>query len=133
MGRDDGLLGAFEEQVLLGVAHLAADAYGMTVRRFIEERTGRETSIGAVYATLERLERKGWIATHLESEREIVGRFKTMKLDKYLGPDALIAAFEQSQKEQYALEEKQAQARLEAAEDATAAANLAAVEARLGQ
>ena len=84
-------------------------------------------------ATKVKKDQLGEIATHLESEREIVGRFKTMKLDKYLGPDALIAAFEQSQKEQYALEEKQAQARLEAAEDATAAANLAAVEARLGQ
>ena len=93
MGRDDGLLGAFEEQVLLGVAHLATDAYGMTVRRFIEERTGRETSIGAVYATLERLERKGWIATHLDSGDE-ERRGRARKLVRLLpeGADALRGA-----------------------------------------
>jgi PadR family transcriptional regulator PadR len=57
MGRD-GLLGAFEEMVLLAVGRGGGDAYGMTVRREIEERTGREVTIGAVYSTLERLETK---------------------------------------------------------------------------
>lgn len=35
----------------------------MVVRREIEERTGRNLSIGAVYATLERLEAKGYISS----------------------------------------------------------------------
>jgi PadR family transcriptional regulator PadR len=35
----------------------------MTVRREIEERTGRNLSIGAVYATLERLEAKGYVSS----------------------------------------------------------------------
>ena len=56
-------LGAFEEQVMLAVLHARDDAYGMNVRREIETRTGREVAIGAVYATLDRLEQKGLIAS----------------------------------------------------------------------
>src|SRR5260221_107688 len=62
-------LGEFEQIVMLAVLRLADDAYGMEVRREISMRTGRETSIGAVYATLERLEGKGFI-TSLEKEGE---------------------------------------------------------------
>ena len=56
-------LGAFEEQVMLAVLHARDDAYGMNVRREIETRTDREVAIGAVYATLDRLEQKGLIAS----------------------------------------------------------------------
>jgi len=59
----DNSLGAFEEQVMLAVLHARADAYGMNVRREIETRTDREVAIGAVYATLDRLEQKGLIAS----------------------------------------------------------------------
>ncbi len=52
------LLGEFEQIVLLAVVGLGDAAYGMTVRREIEARTGRSTSIGAVYRTLGRLEHK---------------------------------------------------------------------------
>jgi DNA-binding PadR family transcriptional regulator len=58
MGRG-GYLGEFEQVVLLAVARLADQAYGMRIRAEIEERAGRRTSIGAVYATLERLVAKG--------------------------------------------------------------------------
>lgn len=57
------LLGAFEQLVLLSVLRLGDNAYGMTVRRDIEERTDRQASLGAVYATLERLESKGYVAS----------------------------------------------------------------------
>ena len=57
----DDTLGAFEEQVLLGVARTAPEAYGMAVRREIEAVTDREVTVGAVYATLDRLEAKGWL------------------------------------------------------------------------
>ena len=55
-------LGEFEHLVLLAVLRLDADAYGMRVRREIAERTGRDVTIGAVYATLDRLEAKGLLA-----------------------------------------------------------------------
>jgi PadR family transcriptional regulator PadR len=60
MGRD-GLLGAFEELVLLAVGRGRGSGYGMTVRREIEDRTGRDVTIGAVYSTLDRLEAKGLV------------------------------------------------------------------------
>jgi PadR family transcriptional regulator PadR len=60
---DDGQLGSFEEQVLLGVLRTGSDAYGMAVRREIERVGGREAAIGAVYATLDRLEAKGLVAS----------------------------------------------------------------------
>jgi PadR family transcriptional regulator PadR len=58
MGRGD-YLGEFEQVVLLAVARLEDDAYGMRVRAEIESRAGRRATIGAVYATLERLVSKG--------------------------------------------------------------------------
>jgi PadR family transcriptional regulator len=60
---DDAPLGTFEEQVMLAVVHAGADAFGMSVRREIESRTGREVTIGAVYATLDRLEAKKLISS----------------------------------------------------------------------
>jgi PadR family transcriptional regulator PadR len=52
------LLGSFEEQVMLAIVRTADEAYGMAVRRELERVTGREVTIGAVYATLDRLEAK---------------------------------------------------------------------------
>jgi PadR family transcriptional regulator PadR len=60
--RDEVPLGTFEEQVLLAVLRTSPDAYGMTVRREIEEVTGRALAVGAVYATLDRLESKGLLS-----------------------------------------------------------------------
>ncbi len=42
-----GRLGGFELLVILGLMRLGKDAYGVTVRQEIEERIGREISIGA--------------------------------------------------------------------------------------
>ena len=55
------LLGSLEEQVMLAVVRTADRAYGMTVRRELEAVTGREITIGSVYATLDRLEAKGLV------------------------------------------------------------------------
>lgn len=54
-------LGEFEHIVLLALLQLEDQAYGVTVRQEIESRTKREVSIGAVYATLGRLEAKGYV------------------------------------------------------------------------
>ena len=56
-------LGQFEEFVLLALVRLRENGYGVTVRREIAERTSRDVSIGAVYTTLERLERKGYVSS----------------------------------------------------------------------
>ena len=56
-------LGEFEQLVLAALLRLGSNAYGMAVRREIEQRTGRLVSIGAVYTTLERLEVKGYVGS----------------------------------------------------------------------
>jgi PadR family transcriptional regulator PadR len=55
------LLGSLEEQVMLAVVRTGEQAYGMLVRRELETVTGREVTIGSVYATLDRLEAKGLV------------------------------------------------------------------------
>ena len=57
-------LGEFEQIVLLAVVHLKADAYGANIRREIEKRGSRPVTIGAAYATLDRLVSKGYLAAH---------------------------------------------------------------------
>lgn len=57
-------LGEFEHLVLLAVRNLGDRAYGASIQRMIETRTGRNVAIGAVYVTLGRLERKGYVSTH---------------------------------------------------------------------
>ena len=64
MGKGD-YLGEFEQVVLLALHQLRENAYGMTIRRDIEERTGRSASIGAVYATLDRLEGKKYVSSRM--------------------------------------------------------------------
>lgn len=58
-------LGDFEQLVMLAVMRLDDNAYGMTVRREIEERADRNVSLGAIYATLDRLEEKGLITSRV--------------------------------------------------------------------
>ena len=53
----------FEQLVLLALARLDSDAYGMTVSKEIEERTGRVVSLAAVYSTLGRLEKAGLVSS----------------------------------------------------------------------
>lgn len=58
-------LGAFEELVLLAVVGQAGAGYGVTIRADLESETGETISLGAVYATLDRLERKGLVRSAL--------------------------------------------------------------------
>ena len=54
-------LGEFEQIVLLAVFRSRENAYGVRIRDEIRKRTGRSVSFGAVYTTLERLQRKGYV------------------------------------------------------------------------
>jgi DNA-binding PadR family transcriptional regulator len=56
-------LGEFEQTVLLAIAHLGPNAYGVTIRREIERRARRPVAVGALYTALERLERKGLLSS----------------------------------------------------------------------
>jgi PadR family transcriptional regulator, regulatory protein PadR len=54
-------LGEFEQCLLLAIVHLGERAYGVAIREEVEERTGREVAVGALYTSLGRLERKGYV------------------------------------------------------------------------
>jgi len=54
-------LGEFEEIVLLTIAILHKDAYGVAIKEEIESRLARDVSMGALHAALVRLEDKGYI------------------------------------------------------------------------
>lgn len=56
-------LGEFEHIVLLALLRLGDGAYGALIRMEIEAVTGRSPAIGAVHATLERMERKRFISS----------------------------------------------------------------------
>jgi PadR family transcriptional regulator PadR len=62
MGKGD-YLGEFEQIVLLAVLRLGKNAYGVTIWEEIERRAERPVMIGAVYATLDRLEAKRYISS----------------------------------------------------------------------
>ena len=66
-------VGEFELYVMLALAHLGDEAYGVTIRREIESRTGRTVAIGAVYATLARLQDKGLVRFHVSDPRPVQG------------------------------------------------------------
>ena len=58
-------LGEFEEMVLLMVAILDKEAYGVSVNQALEEHTGRVVAFGTVHNTLIRLEEKGFVSSEL--------------------------------------------------------------------
>jgi PadR family transcriptional regulator, regulatory protein PadR len=60
-----GYIGEFEELVLLTVAVLGDDAYGVSMKEDIEKRTSRTISIGALHSTIARLEEKGYLKSFL--------------------------------------------------------------------
>lgn len=59
------MLGEFEYLLLTAAARLGKDAYGAAIRQEIAEATGRTCSLGALYTTLDRLEQKGYLKTHM--------------------------------------------------------------------
>ena len=72
MGKGD-ILGEFELYILAALQQLGDDAYGVTIRDEIERRTGRVASFGAVYATLERLGRKGLVSFWISEPQPVQG------------------------------------------------------------
>ena len=87
-------LGEFEQLVLIAIVRLGPDAYGATIRREIEARTGRRLSISATYTTLERLEQKGCVRSWVgEPTPERGGRRRKYFALQPLGARALKAAY----------------------------------------
>jgi PadR family transcriptional regulator PadR len=82
-------LGEFEQVVLLAVARLKGDAHGMGLRAEIRERSGRAASIGAIYATLDRLVAKGYLQQRDDASSGRARRFFSLTPS---GVDALESA-----------------------------------------
>ena len=55
------MLGGFETLLLLAIIRLDERAYGVTIRRELLQRTGKDIAVGAIYTGLGRLERKGLV------------------------------------------------------------------------
>src|SRR5215467_7815753 len=66
-------VGEFELYVLIAIARAGDEAYGVTIRQEIERRTGRTVAIGAVHATLVRLEDKGLVRFTLSDPQPVPG------------------------------------------------------------
>lgn len=63
-------LGEFEQMMMLAILQLGEDAYGPAIARYLETSVGRPVSRGALYATLGRLEQKGYLRWELEPASE---------------------------------------------------------------
>lgn len=58
-------LGELEQLVLLAIVALGDDAYGASMQREIEARTGKNVAVGAIYTALDRLESRGAVASRM--------------------------------------------------------------------
>ncbi|GAA4447016.1 hypothetical protein GCM10023189_02830 [Nibrella saemangeumensis] len=58
-------LGEFEEVVLLTVAVLDEEAYGVTITQELEQKIGRAVGFSTVHTTLQRLEEKGYLSSRM--------------------------------------------------------------------
>ena len=83
-------LGEFEEMVILAIAVLFEDAYGVSILEEIERRTHRSVSVGAVHSALERLEEKGLVKSHMgKATAERGGRRKRLFIVTVAGQKAI--------------------------------------------
>jgi PadR family transcriptional regulator PadR len=86
------MLGEFEYVLITAAAGLGENAYGAAIREEIEKGAGRTCSIGALYTTIERLEKKGMLRTWMgEATAQRGGRAKRMV---HVTPKGLHAAKE---------------------------------------
>jgi PadR family transcriptional regulator PadR len=70
-------LGELEELILLTIAVIGADAYGVSISRQLEQQTGRLIDFSTVHTTLKRLENKGFLNSKMGgATRERGGRRK---------------------------------------------------------
>jgi PadR family transcriptional regulator PadR len=77
MARGDSL-GDLEQLVMVAILRLGDNAYGAAIRQELENRAGRIVTGGSVYATLQRLEEKGYVSSRLgEPLPERGGRART--------------------------------------------------------
>lgn len=73
------MLGEFEYLLITAAAVLGEDAYGVSIREELRTSAGRECSLGALYTTIDRLEKKGLLKTWMgDATPERGGRAKRL-------------------------------------------------------
>jgi len=88
-------LGELEELMVLAVAGLGKDAYGVPIRNRLVKLAERRVPFGAIYAILNRLERKGFLKSRVGgATKERGGRRKKY----YKVTNEGMAALEESRK-----------------------------------
>jgi PadR family transcriptional regulator, regulatory protein PadR len=83
-------LGELEELILLMVALLNKDAYGVSITDELKKQAGREITISATHAALHRLEAKGFVKSRMGgASQERGGRRKRLFSITTYGRNAL--------------------------------------------
>ena len=92
-------LGELEEIVLLVVAILHGEAYGIGIINEMKERLDRKISIGSLQTVLRRLEKKGYVVSEFgEATKVRGGKRKRFFTVTNFGKDALQEARDQRTK-----------------------------------
>ena len=92
MANKQNYLGEFEHLVLLSILQLNGEAYGVTIRAQLKNEIDREVSLGAIYSTIERLEKKGFIQSRKsEALPERGGKPKRLVKATLMGREELLA------------------------------------------
>jgi PadR family transcriptional regulator PadR len=88
-------IGDFEQLILFALVRLGRDAYGVSIRREIDARTGRTVSPGALYTALDRMEARGFVTSRLgDPTPERGGKRKRLYSLQPAGERALARAYE---------------------------------------
>ncbi len=88
-------LGELEELILLTVAALYDNAYGISIMHEVEEYSGRSITISTVHVALKRLEEKGFVVSRFDgSTNERGGRRKHLFRVTIEGKEALVRSKE---------------------------------------
>ena len=85
--------GEFEQLLLFAVFQLGENAYGVTIREVLLERTGRTASMGAIYTSLRRLEDKAFVSSRVEAPDGGPGRPRKFYKVQPAGARALVDAY----------------------------------------
>jgi DNA-binding PadR family transcriptional regulator len=84
-------IGDFEHLSLLAVMRLGDAGYGLAIRDEIVRLTERDVSTGAIYTTLDRLERKGFVRSSVEQSAAADNRIRRRYIITPAGRDAVIS------------------------------------------
>ena len=87
-------LGEFEHLLLAAALRLGEGAYGVSLKREIEARTGRSVTLGAIYPTMDRLEARGLVESRMaEPTGERGGRSRRIFTVTAMGVEAAERAY----------------------------------------